>query len=88
MSGKGIDLVFARIPLIDFLTVNSMEEEGSILADVLLSFGLDLRNRPYSDAKTEIQIRGAAMRRDRSYGNSPPIFRDRPFSRRPGSAEG
>jgi ribosomal protein S18 acetylase RimI-like enzyme len=45
---RGLDVVFARVDLDDMLTIHSLESEGAILTDVLLSFRTDLKRDPIS----------------------------------------
>jgi len=41
---RGLDVIFARTALNDLSTVHSLEGEGGILTDILLTFYIDLKN--------------------------------------------
>jgi ribosomal protein S18 acetylase RimI-like enzyme len=55
-KNKNFDLVFARIPLEDMLTVMALENIGGILTDILITFQRDLQEFSYTNTSSEVII--------------------------------
>jgi len=59
---KGFDIIFARVPLEDMRTIHSIELEGGILTDVLLTFYIDLtQGFEVKETESDIEVTSASQ---------------------------
>jgi len=62
-SSRGLDVIFGRVGLDDMLTIHSLQAEGAVLTDVLVTFGVDVdRGLAMVKPASGVEVSGANER--------------------------